>query len=114
MRIVSLAALAAGCLWAGAASAENREIYCPDQAEAVVTHDGDAEWTATTQSSQIQFISIEQIAGAPALVCHYRMFDRDYWIWRRAPAEFPNCTVWEQPIGDQRRGIFNCNDRRRD
>jgi hypothetical protein len=110
MRILSLAALAAGCLWAGSASAESRDFACPDEAEAVVTHNGDVFWTATPQSSRLQSISIEDIAGAPAMVCHYRMFDRDYWIWRRPPEEVPNCTVWEQPIGDPRRGIFRCND----
>lgn len=109
MRAAGLAVLAVLALGAGPASAESRDVPCPREARGVVSHNGEADWVATTQSSPIQGVSIEQLGGSAALVCHYRMFGGDYWIWRRPPAEVPNCAVL---AGSD--FIFICNNGRSD
>jgi hypothetical protein len=74
-------------------------LPCPAEARGTVSHTGDAAWVATTQSSRVVLSSVEQIGGQPALVCTYRMFGGDYWIYRRPPAEYPHCTRSSGPIG---------------
>lgn len=94
---------------------ETWDVACPDNARAAVSHDGDAVWTATTQSSGVQSLSIETLGGSQVLVCHYQMFGTDYWIWRRPPTEVPFCSVLQQPAASGGRGIFSChNNGRRD
>lgn len=109
MRILGLAALVVGALWAGSASAEEWDVACPNEARGTVTHNGGAEWTATPQSSTVRSVSVERIGGAPALVCRYRLFGQDYVIWRRPPIEVPYCRVMP---GSNR--LFLCNNGRRD
>lgn len=84
-------AIVAGLFSAPAIAAPNVVLACPTDARGVVTHNGDAEWVATTQSSRPVLASIEQIGGQPALVCTYHMFGGDYWIYRRAPVDYPRC-----------------------
>jgi hypothetical protein len=86
--VVALATL----LFAAPASAgPNVTLPCPAEARGTVSHTGDAAWVATTQSSRVVLATIEQIGGQPALVCTYRMFGGDYWIYRRPPADYPYC-----------------------
>ncbi len=108
-RIAVLAGLAFVALSTGGALAETRDIACPREARGVVSHNGDADWTATNQSSPILSISMERIGGQPALVCHYRMFGGDYWIWRRPPIAVQICA----PLPGSN-WIFSCNNGRSD
>lgn len=91
---------------------ETWDVPCPSSARGVVTPSPAGaggqpmEWTATPQSSSVQSASIEDIGGAPALVCHYSMFDHDYWIWMRPPAQVPFCEV----LAGATRPMFLCNN----
>jgi len=76
-----------------ALAADSEFHTCPDNAEARVSHTGSSEWIATTQSSRPRELRIEIIGRNPALVCVYRMFGTDYWIYRYPSAHHPNCTV---------------------
>ncbi|MDP1730772.1 MAG: hypothetical protein Q8L54_06245 [Devosia sp.] len=64
---------------------------CPAEASGVVSHTGDAGWTATNQSSRVRDARLESIGGQVALVCTYQIFGTEYWIHRRPPVEYPNC-----------------------
>lgn len=65
--------------------------YCPAEARGTVTHNGDASWVATTQSSRLMDMRIAPIGGITAMVCIYRMFGTDYWIYKHPSAEMPVC-----------------------
>ena len=93
MRIPGFIAFAALALCAGAAEASTIKVFCPTEARGTVTHNGDAAYWATPQSSSVQRLSIERIGGNVALSCHYSMFGGDYIIWRSPPADHPNCEV---------------------
>lgn len=87
----ALVSLAAGA--APVAAAPNEYHACPPEARGAVTHNGDAEWTATTQSSRLMDLRITTIGSQVALVCVYHMFGGEYWIYSRPSPSFPNCTV---------------------
>ena len=112
MKIIALAAVAAGTLWAGSAAAQTtREYTCPEQTRSTVTHNGDAAWTATNHQSAPTGATMERMGGTPIMVCHYRLMNTDYWIWQRPPADMPVCTVLRRPQGDDRRAVFTCRQR---
>ena len=121
MKILALAVLAAGTLWAGSAAAETWDVPCPDTARGSVEHPNgeliqapeEGDWTATEQSSRVQSVSVEQMGSGPILVCHYRLFGGDYWLYRRPPRQVPYCTVLRQPTADNPRSGFSCTDNRR-
>lgn len=78
----------------GAAQAAHDTFACPAEARGQVSYSGsDTGWVATTQSSPLVGLSIESIGGQPSLVCHYRMFGGDYWLYRRPNPEMPVCRV---------------------
>lgn len=91
--VFAVAAFGAALLGAGAAQASTVKVWCPTEARGTVTHNGDASFWATPQSSSLQRLSIERIGGNVALSCHYQMFGGDYIIWRQPPADHPNCVV---------------------
>ena len=74
-----------------AKAAPNVVLDCPLEARGVVTHNGDAGWITTNQSSHRQDARVESIGGQPALVCTYLMFGGEYWIYQRPPVGFPRC-----------------------
>lgn len=127
MRTFVLAVLTAATVSAGwtpateAQASETADLLCPEQASGTVEFPPtrmsweaeDPEWTATQQSSRVQSASIEQWGAGPVLVCHYRMFGSDYWIWRRPPERLPYCTVQAQPTAANPRASFSCTDNRR-
>jgi hypothetical protein len=76
------------------ATAAPHEFHtCPDEARSLVGYGGDPSWIATNQSSRIQSARIDRVGPNLALVCVYRMFGGDYWIYKRPSRDFPNCTV---------------------
>ncbi|RST78410.1 hypothetical protein EJC49_25475 [Aquibium carbonis] len=79
--------------------------YCPPEARGIVSHTGDASWTATNQSSRVTAARVEMIGGQPSLVCVYRMFGGDYWIHRRPEAPFMQCSGGDMGLG---RVGFSC------
>lgn len=82
----------------GGARAASETFTCPAEARGQVSYAGsDTGWVATTQSSPLVGLSIETIAGQTSLVCHYRMFGGDYWIYRRPSATFPACHIADRP-----------------
>jgi hypothetical protein len=89
--VFGLAVAAIALVAAPALAAPNVVLPCPSEARGTVTHNGDAGWIATNQSSRVSFSRVEQIGGETALVCVYRMFGGDYWIYRRPPADYPRC-----------------------
>lgn len=95
MRPLPLATIAFLGLMGGAtieAQAAPHVIYdCPAEASGVVSHSGDAGWTATNQSSRVRGARLETIGGQVALVCTYQIFGTEYWIFRHPTADFPNC-----------------------
>ena len=64
---------------------------CPTEARGTVTHDGDATWVATAQSSGLIDTRIAPIGGIVALVCVYHMFGGEYWIYKRPSPQYVNC-----------------------
>lgn len=64
---------------------------CPSEARGTVTHDGDASWVATTQSSRLVGTRVAPIGGIVALVCVYQMFGGEYWIYKRPSPEYVAC-----------------------
>lgn len=64
---------------------------CPSEARGTVTHDGDASWVATTQSSRLVGTRVAPIGGIVALVCVYQMFGGEYWIYKRPSPEYVTC-----------------------
>ena len=80
-------------------AAPNVVLNCPTEARGTVTQNGDAAWITTTQSSRIMDATIEQIGGQTSLVCHYRMFGGDYWIYQRPPAGYPRCRRLDSSLG---------------
>ena len=97
-----ISAFAAGILPASAASQVH---VCPPEARGEVTHTGEAAWTATSQSSRVTAARVETVGGQPSLVCIYRMFGGDYWIYRRPEAPFMQCSAGD--MGSGRLG-FQC------
>jgi hypothetical protein len=81
------------------ASAASQVHYCPPEATGVVTHTGEAAWVATNQSSRVTGARVEAIGGQPSLVCIYRMFGGDYWIYRRPEAPFMQCSGGDMGSG---------------
>lgn len=77
---------------------------CPTEARGTVSHNGDASWVATTQSSRLVNTRVAPIGGVVALVCTYTMFGTEYWIYKRPSAEMPNCEPRTDNIG--RRGFY--------
>ncbi len=98
-RLLVLAAFSASAFAALPASAASNSYLCPTEARGVVSHTGDAAWTATNQSSRVTEARVEMIGGQPALVCIYRMFGGDYWIHRRPEAPFMRCGGGDQGHG---------------
>jgi hypothetical protein len=79
--------------------------YCPTEARGTVSHNGDASWVATSQSSRLIDMRIAPIGGITAMVCTYRMFGTEYWIYKHPSPEMPVC----QPSADgERRPAFFC------
>jgi len=66
---------------------------CPAEARGTVSHNGDSSWVATSQSSRLTDLRVAPVGGVVALVCIYRMFGSDYWIYKHPSAEMPNCEV---------------------
>ena len=64
---------------------------CPSEARGAVTHDGDASWVATTQSSRLVGTRVAPIGGIVALVCVYQMFGGEYWIYKRPSPAYVAC-----------------------
>lgn len=64
---------------------------CPSEARGTVTHNGDASWVATTQSSRLVGTRVAPIGGIVALVCVYQMFGGEYWIYKRPSPEYVTC-----------------------
>ena len=64
---------------------------CPSEARGAVTHDGDASWVATSQSSRLIGTRVAPIGGVVALVCIYQMFGGEYWIYKRPSPEYVTC-----------------------
>lgn len=83
-------------------AAPHRYFDCPTDARSSVTHNGDAGWIATNQSSRPVNARVEIIGTETALVCIYAMFGTEYWIYRRPDAGFGRCSVMPS-----RRG-FDC------
>lgn len=100
-RLLVLAAVSASAFAASGlpASAASQVHYCPPEARGVVSHTGDAAWTATNQSSRVTGTRVEMIGGQPSLVCVYRMFGGDYWIHRRPEAPFMQCSGGDMGSG---------------
>ncbi len=94
--------------FAGAAtpvSAAPHEFHtCPTEARGTVTHNGDASWVATNQSSRLVDRRVGPIGGVVALICVYQMFGGEYWIYKHPSAEMPNC----QPNENGGRVGFYC------
>lgn len=88
---LAVAALALVAAPAPVFAAPNVVLNCPAEARGTVSHNGDAAWVATTQSSRVMDATLEQIGGQNSLVCHYRMFGGDYWIYQRPPVDYPRC-----------------------
>lgn len=78
--------------------------YCPAEARGTVSHDGDGGWVATSQSSRLVDMRIAPIGGITAMVCVYRMFGSDYWIYKHPSPAMPVC----QPSSDGSRRAFFC------
>lgn len=76
---------------AAAQAAPHIILNCPAEARGVVSHNGDSSWVATNQSSGIMGVRLEMIGSGPALVCVYRMFGSEYWIYRRPQPDYPRC-----------------------
>ena len=86
-------------------AAPHINLDCPADARGVVSYSGaDTGWVATTQSSAVLGLSIESIGSQPALVCKYRMFGGEYWIYRRPDPAYPNCR-----LATDRRNSFYCS-----
>lgn len=64
---------------------------CPSEARGAVTHNGDASWVATTQSSRLVGTRVAPIGGIVALVCIYHMFGGEYWIYKRPSPAYVAC-----------------------
>ncbi len=77
---------------------------CPTDARGTVSHNGDASWVATTQSSGLVDTRVAPIGGVVALICVYRMFGSEYWIYKHPSPDFVNCRPDVEPGG--RRGFF--------
>lgn len=87
------------------AAAAPREFHvCPAEARGTVSHNGDSDWVATTQSSRVQDARVAPIGGIVALVCVYRMFGGDYWIYMRPNPDFLNC----RPYNNSGERGFDC------
>lgn len=78
---------------APAQAAEHEYHRCPAEARGTVSHNGATDWLATNQSSRPTNALVSDIGGQPALVCVYRMFGSDYWIYKRPSAQFARCSV---------------------
>jgi hypothetical protein len=77
---------------------------CPTEARGTVSHNGSANWVATTQSSSLVNTRIAPIGGIVSLVCTYTMFGTEYWIYTRPSAAMPNCEA--RTDGNGRRGFY--------
>ena len=106
-RQTPLVAIVAATLLSGFATpvlaAPHERHLCPAEARGSVTHDGGAEWVATSQSSRALDARIAPIGGVVALVCVYQMFGSEYWIYKRPSPEYTTCRP--EPYGD-RRGFY--------
>lgn len=95
MRHVLAALALAGALTSGfslpAQAAPHEWHLCPTDARGTVTHNGDASWVATTQSSGLIDLRVAPIGGVVALVCVYHMFGGEYWIYKRPSPDYVNC-----------------------
>lgn len=78
--------------------------YCPTEARGTVSHNGDASWVATSQSSRLIDMRIAPIGGITAMVCTYSMFGTEYWIYKRPSAEMPVCEP--RTDGNGNRGFY--------
>lgn len=96
MRIAMLI-LVAVVAASGAARADSQDFHCPTEVRGSVELVGGAPegWVATPQSSPLRHLSTETIGGQPALACQYEIFGTLYYVWRRPPANLPNCSVWQ-------------------
>ena len=105
LAILALGLAAAAPLATPAVAGPHEWHYCPAEARGTVSHSGDASWVATSQSSRLIDMRIAPIGGITAMVCTYRMFGTEYWIYKHPSAAMPVC----QPSADSsRRPAFFC------
>jgi len=89
--VLALAATLIAAVGVPAHAAPHEYHTCPSEARGTVTHDGDASWVATTQSSRLVATRVAPIGGIVALVCVYQMFGGEYWIYKRPSPEYVAC-----------------------
>lgn len=102
--LLALGAMFAPLTTLPAQAAPHQYHECPAEARGTVGHDGDASWVATNQSSRVQDARVAPIGGIVALVCVYRMFGGDYWIYKRPNPDFVSC----RPVAEGARRYFDC------
>jgi hypothetical protein len=107
-RLLALAALSVSLVPATtvtALAAPHEWHTCPSEATGTVAHNGGSDWIATNQSSRPRDLRISQIGSRQALVCVYRMFGTEYWIYKYPSDAYPRCTVTDNG-GGAGRGFY--------